>query len=214
MTKESFELLLTDLYDIYEPSKKVDIPLLLDKYNGQEFDAVYHMLFKYNYPRSEHYNSKIGTQANIKTLIADYSKGERTLSKSKPVQASPQEVIQQKIQEANDSIKTTAADTANQVQKYVDEQLKAIDEHINARLQELNKNNFSEANENLEVKLNLLYTEKELVIPYSVKNMCIGTRFLVFDVEQRFVGLEIKDIVEDYISSPGRCIKEITIDKV
>ena len=49
MDRNSFNNLLTDLYEIYQPSKKADIPGLLEKYNGQEFDALYHIFFKYNY---------------------------------------------------------------------------------------------------------------------------------------------------------------------
>ena len=50
MTKENFEVLLSDLYDIYNPGKKTDISNILEKYNGQEYEAVYQLLFKYNYP--------------------------------------------------------------------------------------------------------------------------------------------------------------------
>jgi len=229
MTRESFERLLTDLYDIYQPSKKGDIAPLLDKYNGQEFDAVYHLLFKYNYPKSEHYNPNIGTPASIRQLIDKYSAGEPVLSAAKPTPIDQQEIIHKKVQEANEQIKNTVNETAGQVQNIADEKIKELDTHISKRLQEFLKLKEElgimifeaskakvkvEDDSNIEVKINILWNEKELVIPKSIKNMCIGTRFLVFDVDNKFHGLEVKDITEDYISSPGKCIKEITIDKV
>ena len=233
MTKESFAQLLSDLYDIYQPAKKADITNLLDKYNGQEFDAVYHLLFKYNYPKSEHYNPEIGTPANIKELINKYSAGERTLTVGKPTPVNQQELIDKKVQEANEQLQNTVKETTVQVLEKMGEKVQNIEEGINQKLQKIQEmelainqkiqeffkmsktlDQVAGDDDNVEVKLNILWNEKELIIPKNVSNMCIGTRFLVFDVEQKFHGLEIKDITEDFISSPGKCIKEITIDKV
>lgn len=222
MDKQNFENLLTDLYDAYNPSKKGDIPGLLVKYNGQEFDAIYTLLFRYNYPKSEHYIPEIGSVQNIKYLIEKYSAGERIffnlLKKANPNQT---EIIEQKVQQVQDEIKSTAAQTAGQVQTVIDDKLNAVDTYIKQRVQDLDRlvleiqNKYLPAEDNLlEIKLNILWTEKELNIPSSVKNMSIGTRFLVFDSEKKFHGLEIKDIFEDYITIPGKCIKEITIDKI
>lgn len=224
MDRNSFNNLLTDLYEIYQPSKKADIPGLLEKYNGQEFDALYHIFFKYNYPKSEHYNPELGTPVNIKFLIDRYSAGERALLpffKKEPM-VNQQEIIEQKVQQA-------AEQTTGQVRELVEDKIKNIDQHIEKRLQEIiklkeelgimmteaaNAKNRSIDDSNVEIKLNLLWTEKEVILPQTVGNMCIGTRFLVFDVDNKFHGFEIKDITEDYISAPGKCIKEITIDKI
>ncbi len=220
MDKNSFNNLLTDLYEIYQPSKKADIPGLLDKYNGQEFDALYHIFFKYNYPKSEHYNPELGTPQNIKFLIEKYSAGERALfsffKKEPPV--NHQEIIDKKIEQ-----------TTGQVKDLVEDKIKTIDTHIEKRLQEMikMKEDFeamlkdgswlkakTAEESNVEIKLNLLWTEKEVILPQNVGSMCIGTRFLIFDADNKFHGFEIKDITEDYISAPGKCIKEITIDKI
>lgn len=221
MTKESFELLLSDLYDVFNPSKKSEIPNLLTKYNGREFDAVYHMIFKYNYPKSSHYNPAIGTPENVKLLIEEYSNNKRIvhslLNKEMP---DAELILKKQINNAQGAIEQTAIDFKQTVFEIHEERQKEFDKIYNNRMKELkdffdNINKMSvKAASNTEVRLNILWTEKELIIPQELYNSSIGTRFLIYDKDNGFHGIEIKDITMDYISNSEMCIKEITIDKV
>ena len=102
MDRNSFNNLLEDLYDVFNPAKKNDIPSLLDKYVGEEFDAVYHLLLRYNYPRSQNFNPKLNQPETIKMLIRKYADGERVfksmMPSSEPVITT--EIIQQHTEKA------------------------------------------------------------------------------------------------------------------
>jgi hypothetical protein len=73
MNKEHFQTLLEDLYDKYNHTKKSEVPNLIEKYNGQEFDAVKTFYFKYNFRTHPNYDQKAGTDTFIKNLIEQYS---------------------------------------------------------------------------------------------------------------------------------------------
>lgn len=210
MDIKSFELLLSDLYDVYNPSKKSDIPNLLTKYNGKEYDAIYQLLFKYNYPKSVHYNEVIGTDKNIQLLINSYSAGERIVHKllNQPVPSHKEKIEEQ--------IKATTEQSTDQLKTVVSDNLNKFDKLLQDKIAELNRmiETVKQPDEQIEIRLNILWTEKELKLPSAVNSMAIGTRFMVFDVEDKFHGMEIKDIFEDFVSIPGKRIKEITIDKI
>lgn len=66
---------------------------------------------------------------------------------------------------------------------------------------------------NIEVKLNILWTGSEIILPKEVANFTKDTRFVCQDIKGELIGLEVKDVFWDFVSSPGKCIKDITIDK-
>jgi len=238
MTRESFEILLSDLYDIYNPSKKNDVISILDKYNGQEYDAVYQLLFKYNYPRNPLYNPEITTPKFIKLLIDTYSSGRRLLKDEdfliknynqnikfeglveKKVSNVREEITKdfdEKIEERLNSVIEKYNNKISNIQNEFDNKLKNISEFIEDyknKIPELIKNTPKDDADSIEIKLNILWTEHEINIPANLKYCNAGDRIITTDNNGNIIGLEIKDIYWDCVSLPNKIIKEITIDKL
>jgi hypothetical protein len=238
MTRDSFEILLNDLYDIYNSSKKSDIPNILDKYNGQEYDAIYQLLFKYNYPRNPLYNPDITTPKFIKLLIDTYSSGRRILKdedfliKNYNQNIKFEGLVEAKVSDVKDQItkdfdekledklNSTIEKYNNkivEIQKEFDNKIEQISkflEDYKSKIPELLKNSVKDDNENIEIKLNILWTEHEINIPSNLKYCTAGDRIITTDNNGSVIGLEIKDIYWDCVSIPDKIIKEITIDKL
>lgn len=218
MDTKSFETLLTDLYDRYFPAGKAEISKLVEKYNGQEFDAVYHMLLKYNYSNHPKYEKDIEKPASVKNLIQQYSTGNYILRNIVASKISQEQVIDQKIEEANEKIKSTAdqvsSEVKNQVQEFnsfIAEKKKEIEFLMQSIREQKEKPKVEDSN--IEVKLNILWTGSEIILPKEVANFTKDTRFVCQDIKGELIGLEVKDVFWDFVSSPGKCIKDITIDK-
>jgi hypothetical protein len=238
MTRESFEILLNDLYDIYNASKKSDIPNILDKYNGQEYDAIYQLLFKYNYPRSPLYNPDVTSPKFIKLLIDTYSSGRRILKDEDfliknynqnikfegLVEARVSNVKDQITKDFDEKLDDKLNSTVekynikiNEIQKEFDNKIEQIGkflEDYKNKIPELLKNSTRDDNDNIEIKLNILWTEHEINIPSNLKYCTAGDRIITTDNGGNVIGLEIKDIYWDCVSVPNKIIKEITIDKL
>ncbi len=238
MTREHFETLLNDLYDIYNSSKKSDIPNILDKYNGQEYDAIYQLLFKYNYPRNPIYNPDVTTPKFIKLLIDTYSSGRRILKdedfliKNYNQNIKFEGLVEAKVSDVKDQITKDFDEKLddklnstiekynnkiNEIQKEFDSKIEQISkflEDYKNKIPELLKNSVKDDNENIEIKLNILWTEHEINIPSNLKYCTAGDRIITTDNNGSVIGLEIKDIYWDCVSIPDKIIKEITIDKL
>lgn len=238
MTRESFETLLGDLYDIYNPTKKNDIENILDKYNGQEYDAVYQLLFKYNYPRNPLYNPDITSQKFIKLLIDTYSSGRRILKEEdfliknynqnikfeglveKKVSNVKEEITKnfdEKIDEKFNDVIEKYNKKIIEIQTEFDNKINIINsffEDYKNKIPELLKNSTKDDNDNIEIKLNILWTEHEINIPSNLKYCTAGDRIITTDNSGNIIGLEIKDIYWDCVTIPNKIIKEITIDKL
>lgn len=212
MDANSFTILLEDLYDRYNPSKKGEIPNIVEKYNGQELTAISTFSWKYNFPKHANYDIDLNNPLYLNTLISRYSKGERMLLDKKKI--SEKDVISQKVDEANQQLKSVADQTANAVE----EKIKALDMFIKSKRDEINAilQGFVPVSkdENIETKINILFTEAQFQLPENVSQLSVGTRLIVKDILGIPYGLEVKDVVCDYISVPGKCIREITIDRV
>jgi hypothetical protein len=238
MTRDSFEILLNDLYDIYNSSKKSDIPSILDKYNGQEYDAIYQLLFKYNYPRNPIYNPDVTSPKFIKLLIDTYSGGRRILKdedfliKNYNQNLKFEGLVEAKVSDVKDQI-TKDFDVKlddklnatiekynfkiNEIQNEFDKKIEQIGkflEDYKNKIPELLKSSSKDDNDNIEIKLNILWTEHEINIPSNLKYCTAGDRIITTDNNGNVIGLEIKDIYWDCVSIPNKIIKEITIDKL
>lgn len=238
MTRDHFETLLGDLYDIYNPSKKEDISGLLDKYNGQEFDAIYQLLFKYNYPRNPLYNPELSSPKFVKLLIDSYSSERRILKEKdfliknynqnvkfegiveEKVSSAKSEIakdLQDKMAANIDSITSSYESKVKEMQEAFEGKIREMENSIgNYRTQvgELMKSAVPADPDNIEIKLNILWTENEVNIPSNLKYCAAGDRVITTDNRGGIIGLEIKDIYWDCVSVPGKLVKEITIDKV
>lgn len=242
MNKEHFKILLEDLYDKYNHSKKSEVDNLVEKYNGQEFDAIKTFFFKYNFKAHPSYNPKAGSDTYIRTLIDAYSDNKRTI-KENDTWLSPEEesisnikkqaeVVNSSITEASDSKKNELIHLADEkiklmdevflgTQKHIDELIAKMEAQIAEKskiIEELTANipvqQQKESDEFIELKINLDYTETDIALPKGVDSMNVGTRFLMIDQNKKMLAFEIKDVFCDYVSMPGKCIKEINIQRV
>lgn len=238
MTRDSFEILLNDLYDIYNPNKKSDIEIILEKYNGQEYDAVYQILFKYNYPRNPLYNPDVTTPKFVKLLIDTYTNGKRILKDEEfliknynqnikfegLVEQKVSNVKEQitkdfdvKIEEKLSSILEKYNSKIQNIQNEFDNKIEQINKFLadyQTKIPELLKLNSKDDSDNIEIKLNILWTEHEINIPSNLKYCSAGDRIITTDNNGNIIGLEIKDIYWDSVTIPNKLIKEITIDKL
>lgn len=238
MRQEHFEILLEDLYDIYNPDKKSDIPGLISKYNGQEFDAVYQILFKYNYPRNPLYNPDITSPKFVKTLIDSYTADKRILKdkdflvknynqnvkfegiveeKVSSVKSEITKDLQNKMAENLDSLVSSYESRIETLQSELEEKMTNIEEKMksyHSQIPDIIKIASPVDSDNIEIKLNILWTEHEINIPSNLKYCAAGDRIITTDLNGSVIGLEIKDIYWDCVSVPGKIIKEVTIDKL
>lgn len=234
MTTEHFHILLNDLYDIYNSGKKADISSLLEKYNGQEYEAVYQILFKYNYPRNPLYNPDVTSPKFVKLLIDTYSNNKRLLKdpdfliKNYNQNIKFEGIVEEKVSTVRNEI---TKDLENRIEESLKNNVILIDEikkNFEIKILELEKeiqsyrNNLPEIlknatindNDNIEIKLNILWTEHEINLPSNLKYCTAGDRIITTDNNNNIIGLEIKDIYWDCISLPNKIVKEITIDKI
>ena len=240
MNKEDFELLLTDLYAIYNTSKGADIPGLLDKYNGQEFDAVKTLFIRYNFRGHPSYDAKIGTDEHVKHLIERYSAQDRVLKKSGLVKPSAEELIVKNINEVGAKVKEETVkakqETEDFVSKKTDElekyftskkaeieaKLKVLEDAISSKLSELGELSkeaqpiIQQQEEKLkvELKLELNYDDEDLELPKEIRDMGAGARILLYNSHRQPKGLEVKDVLYDCVSEEGKCIKTMTIHRI
>lgn len=245
MNKEHFQLLLEDLYDKYNHTKKSEVPMLVEKYNGQEFDAIKTFYFKYNFRSNSNYDPKAGTDHQIKILIESYSKGERIIKHSKQEPTAEEEslaTIRKEAENANSTISSVseskkeellkiAEEKTNLIQKIINEKEKyfqslinKLDEVIQEKTKKLNEINEkvisditqtkNDSDEHIEIKINLDFEETDIELPKEVNTMAAGTRFLIPSPGGKLLAFEIKDIFCDYVTIPGKCLKEINIQRL
>jgi predicted transcriptional regulator len=240
MNKEDFETLLSDLYAIYNTSKGADIPGLLNKYNGQEFDAVKTLFIRYNFRGHPNYNSELGTDKHVRYLIERYSAQDRVLKKNGLVQPSAEETINKKITEASEKVQEETAKAKQETENFVSQKTEELDKYFATKKAEieLKLKNLEEAitkkvaelgeiskqaqpiiqqqedKQKIELKLELNYDDEDLELPKEIKDMGPGARMLLYNSKQQPKGLEVKDVLYDCISEEGKCIKTMTIHRI
>ena len=204
MEKNAFLILLDDLYTKYTPNNKKDIEHIAQKYLGQELDAIYSFLVKYNYPKHPQYNPALNDVSVMKHLLKDYSEGNRTINNDS--QPSIEERIKSTVvKETESKFVNTTEQLQQEISKFKIELKNEVNDVLN-NLKQIDSNNGV-------IKLNLLYTESELKLTKAIENFNIGTRYLIKDSSNKIVALEIKDVFYDFITNEDRFVKEITIDK-
>lgn len=243
MDRKDFETLLIDLYAIYNPSKGTDIPMLLEKYNGQEFDAVKTIFIRYNFRANPNYDQDVGTDKHVRYLIESYSKQDRILQRSKLGKPSQAELIEKKLNEASEKAKEDTAKARQDVEDFtkkksseleqyfesrkleIDAKLKALDEAIAKKTAEFEiiskqanvvtqQHTPQEDKPKIELKLELNYDDVDMELPKELENMGPGSRILLYDSKKEVKGLEIKDVLYDCLSEDGKTIKVMTIHRV
>ncbi len=203
MENNTFELLLTDLYDRYNPENKKEIPNIIKKYVGQELDAVYLFLTKYNYSKHKNYDASLNDLNKVKNLLLEYNSGNCSLTAEKTEKPSIEETIKNNVEE---KISNTAENLNETLITEINKFKKEFSSLINKQ---------PTKEDDFEIKLNILYTEHEFKIPSAIKDFSIGTRFLIKGSNGNLIAMEVKNVFCDFISlENGRYIKEITIDVI
>lgn len=203
MENNTFELLLTDLYDKYNPENKKEIPNIINKYVGQELDAVYLFLTKYNYSKHKNYDANLNDLNKVKNLLLEYNAGKRSLNESKAEEPSIEETIKKNVE-------NKISNTAENLNETLKKALNQFKEEFSSQIPKP-----VAKEDDCEIKLNILYTESEFKIPTAIKDFSIGTRFLIKGSDGKLLAMEVKNVFCDFISlADGKYIKEITIDVI
>jgi len=230
MESNDFKSLLSDLYLIYNPDKISDVDRMVQNYNGREFDAVKTVYIKYNFRQSPFYDPNLGTDKHVKSLIENYSNGERILSKDFfNVEKKERERVElEKIKTEEDKKKQEVEELTKNViseqEKVLNTKLKEANEQLFKQIEESKKqlevvkkelSQVLEKNSPFEIQLKFNFDDSNLNIP-SKENFVycsIGQRIIMTDKDKNLLAVEIIDILDDYLSDPSKPIREIILDK-
>jgi len=218
MEKNNFSNLLTDLYTIYNPNGKENIPELVDLYNRQEFDAVKKIFIKYNHRRQDFYDSNIGTDDHVHSLIKEYSGGERSMQEYKKITAEDRRKAELEKRDEQSNKKLTGfkselseevEEQVKKVQKFLADTEKDVARKVTAIKDLMNPEPI------FNVKIILQETDEELDLQDKEKliGLGIGARLVMKNQKDKIYGLEIVDILCDLISEKMPSI-ELTVTKL
>lgn len=225
MKKEDFNLLLTDLYQAYNPEFVPHVQKLVEKYAGQEFAAVQMVFIKYNRKTAYYYDPEKDKDEYILNLIKEYSSGNRILKDFKLTNetAKLKEQEEIKIIDKSKELEETVTKTIEELQKNFSGTEKQLISTYEKQIEELN-NKLSQVKpvklspyDGLEVKIICNYTEQEVRLPNrdSILGMGVGSRIITKTKDgSKLIGLKVVDIMYDCVSDfDDKPIIEIIIDK-
>jgi len=244
MKKEHFEILLEDLYTLYNKDHLQYVADLAEKYSRHEFDAIQNIFIKYNNKRFATYDPNMGTDEHIMELIKIYSEGNRPLmglDLKKKVEDKKKEIkdtetekktkekleqeakLEHKIQEIEEELGSQVTKQIRSIEEYLEEREKEIRDLYEQKIKQLNKKIeeiIKEASSGIDesaITITSHYTESEVKLPNKkeLAGLGLGTRIVTKNKEDKFVGLEIIDILYDCGSLiDEKTSIEIIIDKV
>lgn len=225
MKKEDFNLLLTDLYQAYNPDFVPHVQKLIEKYTDQEFAAVQMVFIKYNRKGAYYYDPEKDKDDYILSLIKSYSSGNRILKDFKLVNETEKikEQEESKLLNKNKELEDTVTKTIEELQKNFSGTEKQLISTYEKQIEELNKK-LSQVKpvkmspyDGLEVKIICNYTEQEVKLPNrdSIIGMGVGSRIITTTKDgSKLIGLKVVDIMYDCVSGfDDKPIIEIIIDR-
>jgi len=145
----------------------------VNKYNGQEFDAIKTFYFRYNFRANPKYDPKAGTDKHVKFLIDKYSSGERILLKDGNLTEVNVDNItfEKKVEEANSQIQNITEKTKGSIDEYFKRKSDDLENYFKNKdielknrgdeIKNLVTDNFKTISKKLD-ELNLPISEKEL----------------------------------------------------
>jgi len=249
MESNRFKELLTDLYNIYNPDKLSDIERIVSQYNGREFDAIKTVYIKYNFRQSPSYDSNLGTDKHVKSLIENYSQGNRILAldfinnqkqnqekkrieeQNKLVQEKIKIELQKQIEEEEKKNKIKEIqEKINEQEKVVNQKLKESNEELKKELdkikEELDKGVGEFTNHQIieiverkcpfDIQLKFNFESSDNIIVPDLNNflyVSINQRVILKQKDGGIIGLEIVDILDDYMTNPDQPVREIILEK-
>ena len=223
MKKEDFTLLLTDLYQAYNPGYIEYVPQLVDRYSRMEFDAISTALIKYNRKSAPYYDPAKDTDEYVFGLMKDYSEGKRTLKGLVIDNINPQkEAVENRFVEENKKIQESVNQTIDKLKTEFSgkekELIGAYEEKIKDLMDKISsvkpvRQSFYEG---VDIQITSNYTEQEIELPNkdTFVGMGVGSRIITKTKAGKIIGLKVIDIIYDCISNTdGKPAIEIIIDK-
>lgn len=225
MKKEDFSILLTDLYQAYNPEYLEYIPQLVEKYSRMEHSAVEMVLLKYNRKNASYYDPKKDTDEYRNLLVKEYSEGRRPLKDFK---------VQSELNIRKEEAETKFAEESKKFQENVNQTIESLKTEFSgkekeligayeAKIRELNERIASVqptkqgAYDDIDIKIISNYTEHEVRLPNkeALVGMGVGARIVTNTKDgKKMIGLKVTDILYDCVSDfNGKPIIEIIVDK-
>lgn len=225
MKKEDFSLLLTDLYQAYNPEYVQYIPQLVEKYSGMEFSAIDMVILKYNRKSASYYDAKKDTDEYKHFLIKEYSEKRRTLENFKvqnDTTAKKEEAenrfveeskkFQENVSQTIEGLKNEFSEKEKDLIGAYEAKIKELNERINS-VQPIKRGTYDD----VEIKIVSNYTENEIKLPNkeAIAGLGVGARIVTITLDgSKMIGLKIIDIMYDCVSDfNGKPIIEIIVDK-
>jgi len=225
MRKEDFNLLLTDLYQAYNPEYVQYIPQLVEKYSGMEFSAIDMVILKYNRKSASYYDAQKDTDEYKHFLIKEYSEKRRPLKDFKvqnDTSAKKEEAESRFVEESkkfqdsvNQTIESLKHDFSGKEKELIsayEAKIKELTERINS-VQPIKQGIYDD----VDIKIISNYTENEIKLPNkeAIAGLGVGARIVTSTVDgSKMIGLKIIDIMYDCVSDfNGKPIIEIIVDK-
>ena len=218
MEKNNFANLLTDLYNIYNPNGKENIPELVELYNRQEFDAVKKIFIKYNHRRQDFYNPNVGDDDHVHKIIKEYSNGERSMQDYKKITAEDRmkEELEKRDQESAKNLTGFKTELSGEVEEQVRKMEKFLAEterDVAKKVSAIRELMNPEPTFNIKIILQETAEELNLQNKEKLVGLGIGARLVMKNLEEKTYGLEIVDILCDFISGDIPLI-ELTVTKL
>lgn len=220
MKKIDFQTLLTDLYLLYNPRKVNDVNFLMEKYTGQEYDAVQMFYIKYNQKNHAFFNPNV-TEEFILELIESYNNKDRVLSPENIAQAQAQvkvpeidqvELDRKAIEEKAAELKLLTAEKEAEKKKLTEEIEKNLLEKIS---QDVEKTKEVNPLKGFEINVSNYYQESEVVLPdpMILLYMGIGSKFICRNKDRKIIPLCVQDITMDFVTDVKNPVIEIIINE-
>jgi predicted RNase H-like nuclease (RuvC/YqgF family) len=241
MNQDIFKQLLTDLYNLYNPSKVKDVSNIISNYAGNEYDAIKTILLKYNFKGHPSYNENANSDEYVHYVISKYIDGNRVFSKQNIVTQTEQEELkkiaekqkEQKLKEEElEKHKSVIQKTSSEFIEKLRDEVKSVEKRMTEfeekynHVQKLHEDlsNFQnkitiESKQNNKIKINiesLNFTDSDIQLPNQevIDSLTKGSRIILKTSSGNICGVEVKDITYDLVSYEGEIVKEIILEKI
>ncbi len=241
MNQDIFKQLLTDLYNLYNPSKVKDVSNIISNYVGNEYDAIKTVLLKYNFKGHPSYDENANSDEYVHYVISKYIDGNRVFSKQNIVTQTEQEELKKKAEKQKEqklkeeelekhksAIQKTSVEFIEKLKEEVESIEKRMTDfegkynHVQKIYEDLS--NFEnkitiESKQNNKIKINiesLNFTDSDIQLPNQeiIDSLTKGSRIILKTSSGNICGVEVKDITYDLVSYEGEIVKEIILEKI
>lgn len=240
MNQDIFIQLLSDLYNLYNPSKVKNVSDIISNYAGNEYDAIKTILLKYNFKGHPSYNEDANSDKYVHYIISKYIDGDRILSKQNIITQTEQEELkkiseqqkEQKIKEEElEKHKSEIQKTSTNFIEKLKQEVESIEKRMSDFEEKYNKiqklyedlsvleNKTIESKRNNKIKINiesLNFTDSDIELPNQevIESLAKGSRIILKTSSGSVCGVEVKDITYDLVSYENEVLKEIILEKI